>query len=93
MAKIMIRPEDYLRDKLGGSNVWVYGMSERGFAPGAQPMDGIIGVAEDPEGLYYSLLIYLRELGEDEVRNYELDFLYKTTIEDITSNEQASVLH
>lgn len=49
-----------------------YGMRLRGFSPGCQPMDGLDAVMEGNEK-YYNILIYHRELTDEEVRDYELD--------------------
>lgn len=53
---------------------YYYGMRLRGFSPGAQPVDGLVG-AFDTIGGYHSVVIYKRMLTEDEVREYELDYL------------------
>lgn len=55
--------------------LYKYGMRLRGFSIGCQPMKGLIERADDPTGQYYDLLIYDRELTEQEVRDYELDRL------------------
>ena len=55
--------------------VYRYGMRLRGFAPGCQPMEGLIGCEDGRTGRYHAVLLYRRELTEREVRNYELDFL------------------
>lgn len=52
-----------------------YGMRLRGFSPGAQPKEGLLYVWDDINGKYWCILEYDRELTEDEVRNYDLDFL------------------
>lgn len=51
-----------------------YGMRLRGFSPGAQPLDGLIECM-DGEGGYHNILVYNRELSEEEMRDYELDRL------------------
>lgn len=53
----------------------VYGMRLRGFAPGCQPMDGLVEGKDDPSGKYHSILVYNRELSADEVEEYELDVI------------------
>lgn len=50
-----------------------YGMRLRGFSPGCQPMRGLVERVDDPTGRYHDVLIYDRELTEQEVRDYELD--------------------
>lgn len=59
------------------NDIYGYGMRLRGFAPGCQPMKGLIDwkdLDEEKCG-YYSLLYYDRKLTEQEVRDYELDYL------------------
>lgn len=52
-----------------------YGMRQRGFSIGCQPMDGLIKREDDPTGKYWDLLVYARELTEEEVRHYALDYI------------------
>ena len=57
-----------------------YGMRLRGFAPGCQPMDGLVEAQEgrcmgDSRRRYHSILVYNRRLTEDEINGYELDDL------------------
>ena len=52
-----------------------YGMRLRGFSPGCQPMDGLLGREEDTSRKYWDILVYDRELTEQEVRDYELEEL------------------
>ena len=49
-----------------------YGMRLRCFSPGCQPMDGLGSVIEGIRK-YHNILIYNRELTDEEVRDYELD--------------------
>lgn len=58
--------------------VYIYGMRLRGYAPGCQPMDGLLMRLDDRTGKYHDKLAYDRKLTEKEVRNYELDFLFET---------------
>lgn len=58
--------------KLPEVPMYVYGMRLRGFSPGCQPMDGLDAVMEGNKK-YYNILIYNRELTDEEVRDYELD--------------------
>lgn len=51
-----------------------YGMRLRGFSPGAQP-DGCIRREDDDTGRYHDIIVYKRQLSEDEIRDYELDDL------------------
>ena len=52
-----------------------YGMRLRGFAPGCQPMKGLIRREDDPFGDYWDILVYDRKLTDKEVLDYELDAL------------------
>ena len=52
-----------------------YGMRLRGFSPGCQPKDGFIRREDDTMGDYYDVIVYDRQLTEDELRDYELDAL------------------
>ena len=52
-----------------------YGMRLRGFSPGCQPMDGFVERQDDETGKYWDILVYSRELTDDEVRHYSLDRL------------------
>ena len=54
---------------------YTYGMRLRGFAPGAQPLDGLIETNDDPQGNYHTILKYNRELSPEEISQYELDDL------------------
>lgn len=54
---------------------YLYGMRLRGFSPGCQPREGLIGDKEDITGKYYDLLMYDRELTDEELREYELDYV------------------
>ncbi len=52
-----------------------YGMRLRGFSPGCQPMKELLLVGDDPNGRYHDILSYARKLSDDDVTNYELDYL------------------
>jgi hypothetical protein len=53
---------------------FLYGMKLRGFSPGCQPMDDLIDWKDcEPGEKYHSILLYSRQLTEDEVKNYELE--------------------
>ena len=56
-----------------------YGMRLRGFSIGCQPKDGFIRREDDASGRYYDILVYDRELSEQELEDYELDYLGKET--------------
>lgn len=53
-----------------------YGMRLRGFAPGCQPVDGLLSREEGKDG-YYDVLTYKRRLTAKEIEDYELDDLNK----------------
>ena len=60
----------------------VYGMRLRAFAPGCQPMSGLVRCmdSEDKKSLrtserYHDVLLYSRQLTAEECHDYELDFL------------------
>ena len=55
---------------------YYYGMKARGYSPWCQPMDGLHrvllnGVEHRP--LYHDVLVYDRELTEEEVKQYDLE--------------------
>ncbi len=52
-----------------------YGMRLRGFSIGCQPKEGFYDRQDDISGKYYDILVYSRKLTDEEVRDYELDFL------------------
>ena len=54
---------------------YVYGMKSRGFSIGCQPMRGIVEAKDDQTGEYYNLLYYSRRLTDEEVIEYELDYV------------------
>ena len=53
-------------------NTYRYGMRTRGCAPGCQPKD-FTSFEDDPDGKYLNILIYNRELTDEELKEYELD--------------------
>ena len=53
----------------------MYGMKYRGFSPLCQPMTGLVRVEEDHAGNFHDILFYCRELTEEEVKKYELEYL------------------
>ena len=58
------------------NRVYAYGMRLRGFSPGCQPMEGLLGnlgAFKYNGRLYHGALIYDRPLTEKEIRDYELD--------------------
>ena len=50
-----------------------YGMRLRPFSIGCQPMDGLVEIMIDNR--YWNILIYDRKLTDQEVSDYELDYL------------------
>ena len=52
-----------------------YGMRLRGFSIGCQPMNGLDHREDDPTGRYCDILVYKRELTEQELYDYELDYI------------------
>lgn len=70
---------------------YFYGMRLRGFAPGCQPKEGLIGclLDEDRKAIqdiaahYHDVLGYTRELTEKELEDYELDPLFLLDFEDL----------
>lgn len=58
-----------------------YGMRLRGFAPGCQPMDGLIGVADLNSVIkpreYHDVISYDRKLSDEEIKDYELDYMFQ----------------
>lgn len=52
-----------------------YGMRLRGFSIGCQPMEGLLGREDDITGRYHDIIVYDRELTDEEVMDYELDRL------------------
>ena len=55
--------------------MYVYGMRLRGFSIGCQPMKGLIKRMDDYTGNYHDLIGYDRELTEQELQDYELDYI------------------
>lgn len=55
--------------------MYKYGMRLRGFSIGCQPMKGIVYREDDPTGKYWDILVYSRKLTEQELHDYELDYI------------------
>jgi len=55
--------------------VYTYGMRLRGFSIGCQPKDGFIERRDDMSSLYYDVLVYDRKLSQQELLDYELDYI------------------
>lgn len=62
-----------------GEREYKYGMRLRGFSIGCQPKKGFIERTDDMSGKYYDILAYDRRLTEQELADYELDYLGKET--------------
>ena len=54
---------------------YIYGMRARGYAPLAQPKEGLMEHWASAYEEYYDLLEYNRRLTEEEERKYQLDYL------------------
>ena len=60
---------------------WYYGMRLRGFSPYCQPLEGLLERLDDTEGArpdggrYHDILRYNRQLTDQELRDFELDFI------------------
>ena len=52
-----------------------YGMRLRGFSIGCQPMNGLLRREDDTTGDYHDVIVYSRELTDEELEQYELDEL------------------
>jgi hypothetical protein len=50
-----------------------YGMRLRGFSIGCQPMNGLLRREDSTK--YHDILVYDRQLTEQEIKDYELDAL------------------
>lgn len=57
--------------------MFYYGMRLRGFSPGCQPK-GVIERLDDPFSKYHDILAYDHKLTEDDLRDYELDYIGTT---------------
>ena len=55
--------------------VFQYGMRSRGFSPGCQPMSGLLEAKYDIMDEYHDVLVYDRPLTEEEMSEYELDYI------------------
>ncbi len=59
---------------------YVYGMRQRGCSPGCQPKEGFIRreneqVAIDMNSDYWDVISYNRELTDEEMKHFSLDYL------------------
>jgi hypothetical protein len=55
--------------------MYKYGMRLRGFSIGCQPKEGFCDRQDDSTGKYWDILIYDRKLTDEEVHDYELDYI------------------
>jgi hypothetical protein len=55
--------------------MYKYGMRLRGFSIGCQPMIGLVRREDDSTGRYHDVLVYDRQLTDQELEDYELDYL------------------
>lgn len=55
--------------------MYKYGMRLRGFSIGCQPMNGFVERKDDESGKYWDIIVYNRELTDEEIRHYSLDKL------------------
>lgn len=60
---------------------YLYGMRNRGFSIGCQPMDGLVERQDDTSGFYHDILVYDRELTQKECEDYELDRIFEVITE------------
>ena len=61
--------------------VYWYGMKLRGYSIGCQPMNGLVSVRDVIGDVYYNVLIYERKLTNQEVYQYDLEYLGEETNE------------
>ena len=52
-----------------------YGMRLRGFSIGCQPKEGLLYREDDTTGKYWDVIVYNRELTDEEINHYSLDRL------------------
>ena len=56
---------------------YTYGMKLRGFSIGCQPKEGFIERKDDTTGKYYDVIVYERELTNEEIEHYGLERIEK----------------
>ena len=59
----------------GVISTYKYGMRLRGFSIGCQPMKNLVERIDDTSGKYHDILIYSEKLSDEDIKDYELDFL------------------
>lgn len=55
--------------------LFYYGMRQRGFSPGCQPVDGFVERTDDYSGRYYDIIVYSKKLLHRDEKYYDLEFL------------------
>lgn len=58
--------------------MFMYGMRNRPYSIGCQPMGGLVRVEEDNSGKYWNILYYAFPLLDREQDDFELDYLGET---------------
>lgn len=56
---------------------YLYGMRVRGCSIGTQPKEGFCERRDDENEKYWDIIVYDRELSEEECHYYSLDFIKK----------------
>lgn len=69
---------------------YIYGMRVRGRGFGCQPND-FIDVRSDEKEKYYDILSYERELTNEEILKYSLDFIEKVETKKVEDKEYEEV--
>ncbi len=62
--------------------LYKYGMRLRGFSPGCQPKDGLVGFRFADNKKYYDYLFYNEKLSEKDLFDYNLDYIGTVTEEE-----------
>ena len=52
-----------------------YGMKNRGYSIGCQPMRGLLRREDDETNEYLDIIVYDRELSIEEITQYELEYI------------------
>lgn len=61
--------------------LFIYGMRCRGYSPGCQPMEGLVGVEDDPLREYHDVLLYEGKMPRETQEHFDLDFLGRRATE------------
>ena len=69
--------------------IHLYGMRQRGYSPGAQPDNGLLGTVneikkydKDIDREFYDVIAYEEPIRINDMHNYDLELLGKLTIYD-----------